>query len=156
MRKRIDPTISKTLPPQQQECWIDLEAEAEVEVTSEDAAHPIEAALLPGGGSGWRAGKPGTQTIRIRFDHARDLRLIHLVFTEEQASRTQEFVLRWSANGGQPMREILRQQYNFSPGSSQAEDYAVELNGVTTVELEINPSIGNAGAYAQLTELRFR
>ena len=38
-----------------------------MEVTSEDAAHPIESALLPGSASGWRAAAPGTQTIRLLF-----------------------------------------------------------------------------------------
>ncbi|MEP6668130.1 MAG: carbohydrate-binding protein [Chthoniobacter sp.] len=155
MRKRIDPSISKTLPLHQ-EGWMDLEASAEVEVTSEDAAHPIEAALLPGEGSGWRAAAPGPQTIRILFDTPTDLRLIHLVFTEETTHRAQEFVLRWSAGDDQPMQEIVRQQYNFTPISSEVEDYAVDLQRVRRIELEVNPSIGGFGSLAQLTELRFR
>ena len=43
--------------------WLDLEALARVEVTSEDAAHPIESALLPVGATGWRAESPGEQTV---------------------------------------------------------------------------------------------
>ena len=35
--------------------WLNVEGLAEVEITSEDAAHPIESALLPGQASGWRA-----------------------------------------------------------------------------------------------------
>jgi hypothetical protein len=156
LRKRIDPAISKALPLQQ-EGWIDLEAEAEVEVTSEDPAHPIEAALLPGEGPGWRAAEPGPQTIRILFDRPRDLRLIHVVFTEESTSRTQEFVLRWSAGHDRATREIVRQQYNFSPVSSEVEDYSVTLHGAKLVELEVNPSVdGRGDVHAQLTELRFR
>ncbi|MEI9892516.1 MAG: hypothetical protein WDN28_00970 [Chthoniobacter sp.] len=46
-----------------------------------------------------------------------DLRLIHLVFTEDTTARTQEFVLRWSAGGDQPTQEIVRQQYTTSPPS---------------------------------------
>jgi len=136
--------------------WLELEAEAEVEVTSEDAAHPIEAALLPGEGSGWKASEPGPQTIRVRFDQPRDLRHIHLVFTEEHATRTQEFVLRWSAAGDQATREIVRQQYNFHPVSREVEDYTVDLKRATLVELEVNPAINDHSAHAQLTELRFR
>src|SRR5882724_6203062 len=48
--------------------------------------------------------------------------------------------------GRRPMvnyREIVRQQYNFSlPGmTSEFEDYAVELAGVTALELRIVPDI---------------
>lgn len=155
MRKRIDPSISKAAPLAAGE-WINLESIAEVELTSEEASHPIEAALLPGQGSRWRAADPGRQTIRIRFDQPRDLRLIHLVFTEETHSRTQEFVLRWTDGDGQEMRDIVRQQYNFTPITTQVEDYKVDLQGVTTIELEINPSIDHPDAVAELTELRFR
>ncbi len=35
--------------------WLDLERLAQVEITSEDVDHPIEAALIPRIGSGWRA-----------------------------------------------------------------------------------------------------
>jgi len=135
---------------------MDLEATAEVEVTSENPAHPIEAALLPGAGSGWRAAEPGPQTIRILFDTPTDVRFIHLVFTEETTPRTQEFVLRWSADDGPRLQEILRQQYNFTPVSSEVEDYAVELHRARRIELEVNPNISDPGAFAELTELRFR
>jgi len=49
----------------------------------------------------------------------------------------QEFVLRWSSDNGNSFREIVRQQWNFSPPDSirEAEDYAVELSEVTTLEL---------------------
>ena len=47
--------------------WLDLEHLAEVEITSEDALHPIESALLPGTGVGWRAAGPGKQCIRLLF-----------------------------------------------------------------------------------------
>ena len=59
--------------------WKDL---AEVEITSEDAAHPIESALLPGSTSGWRAAEPGKQTIRLLFANPQRLRRIWLNFEE--------------------------------------------------------------------------
>ena len=47
MRKRIiAPVQQETAPPDQD--WLNVEELAEVEITSEDAAHPIESALLPG------------------------------------------------------------------------------------------------------------
>jgi hypothetical protein len=47
--------------------WLDLEDLVEVERTSEEVAHPIEVALLPAGGPGWRAAEPGEQTRRLLF-----------------------------------------------------------------------------------------
>ena len=133
-----------------------MEKGAAVEVTSEDPEHPIESAFSAKDSSGWRAGHAGRQTLRLIFDSPQILRLIHLVFTEQHESRTQEFALRWSATEGVPLREILRQQYNFSPGSSEIEDYRVNLEGVKVLELEINPSISGGETRASLAELRLR
>jgi len=155
MRKRIDPAISNPSALDEKH-WMDLESVAEIEITSESEAHPIEAALLPEKGSEWRASQPGMQTLRILFDEPQELRHIHLVFTEEHRPRTQEFVLRWSRGDHQPLEQIVRQQYNFTPPSREVEDYTVELNGVKRLEMEINPSIGHSDLYASLAELRVR
>src|SRR5688572_11005488 len=80
--------------------WLDLERLAEVELTSEDVAHPIESALIPGGGVGWRASQPGKQIIRLVFDEPQRIARVRLVFREADVRRTQEFVLRWSADRG--------------------------------------------------------
>src|SRR5262249_1593779 len=79
--------------------WLDVEHLAEVELTSEDPAYPIEAALRPGAAYGWRASHPGAQVIRLMFDRPQRLHRLHLVFVEEQQARTQEFVVQWSADG---------------------------------------------------------
>src|ERR687895_204840 len=49
-----------------EESWLDLEAMAQVELTSEDPACPIEGALLSNGLPGWRAAEPGTQSMRLQ------------------------------------------------------------------------------------------
>jgi len=136
--------------------WLDLERWAQVEITSEAAGYPIESALIPGAGPGWRAAQPGEQTIRLRFDEPLRLQRLHLVFHEDEQERTQEFVLRWSADGGQSYREILRQQYNFSPpeAAREVEDYDLDLDGVTALELKIVPDISGGGARAALAQLR--
>ena len=109
MRKRtIDQSYVNTSTAGQN--WLDLERLARVEVTSEDAAHPVESALISGTGSGWRAARAGEQTIRLIFDEPVRLRRIRLLFQEEEVARTQEFVLRWSGGGGASYREIVRQQ----------------------------------------------
>src|SRR5665648_1131683 len=123
--------------------WMDLEQLAQVEITSEDVDHPIESALIPGKGVGWRAAQPGEQTIRLLFNEPLRLKRIHLMCQEDEQERTQEFVLRWSPDGGQSYREILRQQYNFSPPAAalEVEDYDIDLDRVTGLELRIVPDI---------------
>jgi hypothetical protein len=138
------------------ESWVDLQRLAQVELTSEDAAYPIEAALTPSTGAGWRAAQAGKQTIRLLFDEAQRINRIQLVFHEEQHARTQEFLLRWSPDGGQSFREIVRQQYNFSPPAvaHEFEDYAVDLAGVTALELTIVADISGGDARASMAQLR--
>ena len=155
MRKRIITQGSEHVSPASQN-WLDLERLAQVEVTSEDAAHPIELALLSDTGSGWRAVRPGEQTVRLLFDKPLNLRRIRLIFSETAATRTQEFLLRWSPDSGQTYREIVRQQYNFSPPdtTSEIEDFSVNLDGATVLELRIVPDISGGGACASLEQLR--
>src|SRR4029079_2374178 len=92
-----------------EESWLDLEAMAEVELTSEDPARPIEGALLPNRQAGWRAAEPGSQSIRLLFHQPQRLRRIRLRFDETGAERTQEVNLSWSPEGGRPARGIVRQ-----------------------------------------------
>lgn len=155
MRKRIiRPAQQDIAPPDR--LWLNVGELAEVEITSEDASHPIESALLPGGGSGWRAETPGTQTIRLIFAEPQPLRRIWLKFEETSVERTQEYVLRWSMDRGQSFREIVRQQWNFSPSGSTSEiqDRHVELQAVTMLELIITPDISGRQAYASLVQFR--
>ena len=136
--------------------WLDLNKAASVEVSSEDQNYPIESALLGDEKTGWRAAKPGTQTIRLIFDSPQNLRRIFLAFEDSEAFRTQEFVLRWSPRVGQPFREIVRQQWNFSsPGAvREIEDYAVDLSNVGVLELMIVPDKSGGEARASLVKMR--
>ena len=126
-----------------------------VEVTSEDGAYPIEPALLSGGKRGWRAAGPGRQTVRLLFDKPQKLRRIQLDFKETKVARMQEFVLRWSRDSGKSYREIVRQQWNFSPpGTVNEAEYAVELSDVTVLELNIVPDKSGGEARPSLLSLR--
>ncbi|MBL8397678.1 MAG: carbohydrate-binding protein [Candidatus Accumulibacter sp.] len=154
MRKRLiehppSPTASASAT------WLDLEQLAEVELSSEDRDWPIEEALSAGG-RGWRAGTPGKQRISLLFTPARALHRIQLRFIETSTARTQEFLLRWSPDGGGSYHEIIRQQWNFSPDGStvELEDLQVDLAGVTVLELLLIPDIANPQAVASLAELR--
>src|SRR5256884_9650917 len=148
MRKRITSKPQRE-SPSANTTWLDLEALARVEVTSEDAAHPIESALLPVGATGWRAESPGEQTIRLLFEAPQRLRRIRLLFREVKEARTQEFVLRWSPTADGSSRDIVRQQYPFSPsGATEAnEEYRVELEDVAALAVTIFPDISSVDAY---------
>lgn len=155
MRKHIIvKDIQGVIPPG--ESWLDLDSVAQAELTSEDPSHPIESALKPGMGSGWRASQPGRQTVRLLFDEPVRIRRVHLVFQEEERQRTQEILLRWSSDGGHSYQDIVRQQYNFSPPDStrEIEDYEVDLAGLTILEIILAPDISGGDARASLAELR--
>jgi hypothetical protein len=65
-------------------------------------------------------------------------------------------VLRWSSDNGRSFREIVRQQWNFTPSGTteETEDHQVDLPNVTVLELIINPDIGNQNAIASLAKWR--
>ena len=155
MRKRI---IDGGMPgaPAGEGKWIDLEPLARVELTSEDPEYPVEGALSLQGGAGWCAQHPGRQTLRLLFDEPLRISRIHLVFQETQRQRTQEFLLRWSPDAGASWQEIVRQQYNFSPPDSrqEIEEFAVDIHGLTLLELVIIPDISGGEARASLARLR--
>lgn len=155
MRKRIIHQDTQRVSSSNQQ-WLNVEHLAQVEVSSEDTSHPIESALIPSAGPGWRAAQPGQQTIRLLFDQPQNVRHMRLLFQENERERTQQFVLRWSSDGGQSYREIVRQQYNFSPPrtTDECEDYDVELEGVTALELIIVPDISGVPVCASLAQLR--
>ena len=71
------------------------------------------------------------------------------MFEENETARTREF--RESS-----VKEIVRQQWNFSPPDSirEVEEYQVELSSVTVLELVINPNIGGGVARASVKNLR--
>jgi hypothetical protein len=157
MRKRQTiPTLQNAEPSNQ--AWLDMDRNVLVEVTSEEKAYPIESALLPDENEncGWRAANPGAQIIRLIFDEPQTLRRIWLIFEDTENTRTQEFVLRWSPGTGHSFREIVRQEWNFSPSGSirEIEDYTVDLCEVAVLELIIVPDKADREARASLRSLR--
>jgi hypothetical protein len=157
MRKQIIPAAQQQPSRLDDVAWLDLQRLADVELTSEDSEHPIESALLPMNDAGWRAAQPGEQTIRLVFKSPQRIRRIRVEVVEPLAERTQQFVLRWSADGGKSFKEIVRQQWNFSPaGATHAiEDYRVDLPDASMIELTIIPDISGGDACASLARLLF-
>jgi XRCC1 N terminal domain len=153
MRKRI---VHLAPTPAATEEWLDLEKIASVEVTSEDDAFPIEAALSLKDTQGWRAAEPGAQTIRLIFDQVQSIRQLSLLFVENETQRTQEFTLRSSSDRGKSFQEIVRQQWNFSlpDATRETENYAVDLSRVTMLDLTIDPDREHRTAKASLVSLR--
>jgi hypothetical protein len=155
MRKiLINQPTENTLPSDLD--YLDLEHLAQVEISSECQDHPIESALVDGSEAGWQAADPGEQTIRLIFDQPQSIKHIALLFDEQEQSRTQEFVLLWRMDSEDYFREILRQQYHFSPPNSaqEIENYTVDLKHLKALELRVIPDISGGEAFAKLTRLR--
>ena len=134
--------------------WLHLSEIATVELTSEDPRYPFDPVLEEGADRGWRAAAPGKQTVRLRFDQPQPIARIRVRFTDRDHERSQEFVLRYGDAKG-TMRDIVRQQWSFSPGGSteEVEDYTVDLPAVSVLELEIDPDRGRNTLPATLAEL---
>ena len=150
-KQLVDLAQPKTTPE-----WLAVQNVAQIEFTSEDQQYPIDSALIGNGGTGWRASRPGEQRIRLVFDNPQAIRLIHLVFEDGEQERLQEFTLRWSSDRGLTYATIVRQQFFFSPSGAtrEVEDYSVDLNGVTDIELQIVPDLSRRPVIASLKELR--
>jgi hypothetical protein len=156
MRKRILGPSKVRGRPQTGQGWLDLEQIATIEVTSEEPNFPIESVFNSVNGVGWRTSQKGLQRVRIIFDQPITLRRIQLHFLEPELGRTQEFSIRWSSAEGGPSKEIIRQQWNFSPTGStrEVEDYEVSLYRVAVLELAITPGLIQAEAPATLAKWR--
>ena len=155
MRKKIINDSNQIPETLIEDDWLDIEKIAEVEITSENERYPIESALMLNSSSGWVAGEEGMQTIRVVFNEPRNIQKVMLKFSESSIVRTQEYVLNWYAENGEP-HEIVRQQWNFSPNGSTIEidNYHVNLANVSVLELCINPNISDIHSMASLEQLR--
>lgn len=157
MRKTTINPVSENSSPSNLD-FLDLERLAQVEISSECPEHPVESALLlnEDSGAGWRAANAGEQTIRVVFDQPCAIERIFLEFEERQQARTQEFVLLGLIDNESAYREILRQQYHFSPPNTtqEIEHYEVKLNRLKALELRIIPDISGGDACATLKKLR--
>ena len=156
LRKQIIGVTTKTPAPM--EGQLDIAAVATVLVTSEDADHPVDHAFdahTGPGGTRWVAGVQGEQVIILAFDAPRAIRRVLLEVEEREVARTQEIQLAVSGDGGRTYRELLRQEYNFSPPGTtfEREDWAVVADGVTHLRLQIEPDKGGKPSRATITTL---
>jgi hypothetical protein len=138
---------------------IDIAGCASVAYSSEDPAHPVEHLFDGHSGPGatrWMSARPDTvEHIVLEFDQPQTI--ARLVYEVEEATRerTQEIRVEVSEDGGQTYRQILVQEYTFSPRGAtyQREDQRFDLHGVTHLRLTIVPNKNGSGT-ATLTALR--
>jgi hypothetical protein len=125
----------------------------------EDPEHPLEH-LIDGrcgrGGTRWASARSNvTERIVLQFDHPQ--RISRLVYEVEESSqeRTQEVRVEVSSDHGRSYRQVLVQDYTFSPHGAtfQHEDLRLDLSGLTDLSLTIVPNKGGSGV-ATLTSLR--
>ena len=157
MRKSIVSPSAVTATPIS-DIWRDLERIARVEISSEDEQFPIEHALGRKETTGWRAAGTGPQLIRLHFDEPLNIKRLRLHFVDQATERSQEFAV--FAGSGPELKEVVRQQWSFSPYGSteEIEDYTVNLSGITTLEVRIDPDRSHdpkqSREYASLQSLR--
>ncbi len=140
MRKQV---IGSTEAQEKNGTWLDLDAVAQVEVSSEAPGHPIENALVAGKSGNWQAAVVGASTITLRFDAPLLLTATRLEFAEPAHERSQEWAISAVFADGTE-RELLRQGWNFSPSGSreQRERYTLHTAPVRSLTLWIDPDRG--------------
>ena len=131
---------------------------ATVQVSSEQASHPIDNVFdnrRGPGGSRWIADGPGEQTLILVFDSPQAIRTVSLEVEELSVSRTQELTVSVSSDGGRTYRELVRQEFTFSPPSTsfEREVWSVKAEGVTHLRIDIKPDKGGRVGQATLTSL---
>ena len=156
LRKRVlttDPIVPAAGPSEK-----DIATIATVLVTSEDPDHPIDHAFDGRRGpeaDRWIAGQSGEQAIVLAFDAPQTIRRVLVEINEPDISRTQEMDVSVSTDGGRTYRELVRQEYIFSPPgtSRESEEWSVSAGGVSHLRVTIKPDKGGKACRATLTTL---
>lgn len=94
----------------------------------------------------------------LAFDAPQTVRRVVLEVEEHETARTQEVQLAVSVDGGQTYRELVRQEFNFSPPGTtfEREDWAVTAEGVTHLRLWVKPDKGKKPCRGTITSLALR
>jgi F5/8 type C domain len=157
IRKRLMSEQSSRPPDAPGE--IDIASHATLAYSSEDPDHPLEHLIDRNFGPGathWASARPNTtERIVLEFEHAQRLSRLVYEVEERQQSRTQEVRVEVSSDHGGSYRQILAQDYTFSPQGAtfQHEDLRLDLPPITNLSLTIVPNKGGSGV-ATLTSLR--
>lgn len=161
LRKQVFKQESRHDSPIASATMLSIPDIASVLVSSEDPSHPIDHVFDDRNGPGgtrWVAAENGEQTIILAFDDPQRIQKVNLEIEEPEASRTQELSLAISSDSGRTYREVLRQEYNFSPPDStfEREWWAVPAENVTHFRLIIKPDKGGNTCRATVTSLKLQ
>jgi hypothetical protein len=138
---------------------IDIAGCATIAYSSEDPAHPVEDLFDGRSGPGatrWMSARPDTlEHIVVEFDKPQTITRLVYEVEEVMRERTQEIRVEVSEDGGGTYRQIVVQEYNFSPRGAtyQREEQRFSLPRVTHLRLTIVPNKNGSGT-ASLTALR--
>lgn len=157
LRKRI---VNPAYAPatEHDQAALDITAIATVIVTSEDPTHPIDNVFNnrhEPKTSRWIAADIGEQCLILDFDHPQTIRQIALEIEEPEVQRSQELTISISSDGGRTYRELIRQEFNFSPSGTtwERETWSVSAERVSHLRLQIKPDKGGIPCRATLTSL---
>ncbi len=138
---------------------IDIASAATLAYSSEDPQNPLECLVDGRGGPGgtrWAGATANTiECIVLEFDPAQRISRLVYEAEERERERTQQVRVEVSLDRGATYRQVLAQDYTFSPHGAtfQHEDLQLDLNAVTHLKLTVVPNKGGSGV-ASLTSLR--
>ena len=138
---------------------IDIARWATIAYSSENPAHPVEHLLDGRSGPGatrWISARPDTiEHIVVEFDQPKAISRLVYDVEEAERERTQEVRVEVSEDEGRTYRQILVQEYTFSPGGAtyQHEEQRFNLSKVSHLRFTIVPNKNGSGT-ATLTTVR--
>jgi hypothetical protein len=138
---------------------IDIAASATIAYSSEDAQHPVDYLIdthYGRGGTCWSSARADeTEHIVLEFDNPQPISCLVYEVEESRLQRTQEVRVAVSLDHGRSYRQVLVQEYTFSPQGAtfQHEELRLDLPAITHLSLTIVPNKGGSGV-ATLTSLR--
>jgi hypothetical protein len=138
---------------------IDIASCATIAYSSENPAHPVEHLLDGRSGPGatcWISDRPDVaEQIVVEFDPPQAISRLRYEVEEAVRERTQEVRVEVSEDGGRTYRQLLVQEYTFSPGGAtyQREEQRLNLLQISHLRLTIVPNKNGSGL-ATLTSLR--
>src|ERR1700726_3663312 len=138
---------------------IDIAGCATIAYSSENPAHSVEHLLDRRSGPGatrWVSARPDTvEHIVVEFDRPQAISRLVYEVEETMRERAQEVRVEVWEDGGRSYRQILVQEYNFSPGGAtyQREEQRFNLRQVSHLRLSIVPNKNGSGT-STLTALR--
>lgn len=138
---------------------VDIASCATLVYSSENPAHPINH-LLDGrrgpGATRWASARSDvTEQILLEFDTPQAISLLAYEVEETMCERTQEVRVEVSEDEGRTYRQVLVQEYTFSPARAtyQREEQRLNLRHATHLLLSIVPNKNGSGT-AALTSVR--